>query len=298
MLSIEYNPPNIEAEYLRCLNECFKDWGDEKTYDWYFKRKRSYPPTDLIVFKKDNEFAAGSAVSYRQILSSETDEILVGIMTGSWTLPNFRRQGFFAKIIGESTKTAKQKGAELLLAFVTEENSSCRQLSKMGAMMIPSFYIFSTSETEVLLKSSFLSKSEKNEKILSNIYGIRQQNVKESIHFAYDSLQDFTHQYLNRLNPTEIYGDAQGSFGIIEKNKETDALQFFHSEKPKDFLGTLLNQSLQNNRKFFLFTTNSEIAKICDDLELGRKNGFVSVLQINQGKSLSENWNIQNGDRL
>jgi hypothetical protein len=297
MSSVKHNPSNIETEYLACLNKCFKDWGDEKTYDWYFKRKTVFPPPDLIVFKQNDEFAAGSAVSYRHI-SAEDSKILIGIMSGSWTLPKFRQQGFFTKIIEESIKATKIKGAELLLAFVTEENSSSRQLAKFGATMIPAFYLFSGTETKILPNSTHIYQLEKTDDKLLKIYQDREQTVKKSIHFSYDCPSDFAHQYIYRLNQTEIYTDEQGSFGIIEKSKETDVLQFFQSENPKNFLGALLNLSKQDNRKFFLFTTDAEIAAVCIELGLGKKKGFISILQLEQNYKFFEHWNVQSGDRL
>src|SRR5687767_3736974 len=58
------NPPGIEDEYLRCLNSCFPGWGDRRTFDWYFRRTT---PADLIVFQKDGDTAAGSALTYRRL---------------------------------------------------------------------------------------------------------------------------------------------------------------------------------------------------------------------------------------
>ena len=120
MITVAVNPNGIAEEYLKCLNVCFSGWGDRQKYDWYFRRKTAYPDADLMILKQDNNLAAGSAVTYRRVAFANDSEVTVGIMTGSWTLPQFRNQGCFARIIEESLRLTALKGGALLLGFLTK----------------------------------------------------------------------------------------------------------------------------------------------------------------------------------
>ena len=90
MITVHVNPPAIQDEYLRCLNTVFGNWGDAEKYFWYFQRKTSFPDPDLMVLKERDRTLAGSAVSYRQIRFPNGGDAVIGIMTGSWTLPEAR----------------------------------------------------------------------------------------------------------------------------------------------------------------------------------------------------------------
>src|SRR3989442_4864180 len=139
----------MEGEYLECLNLCYGNWGDRRQYDWYFRRKPAYPDPDLIVLKIDGHTAAGSAVSYRRVVLPNDSEVDVGIMTGAWTLPQFRGRGCFARIIEESLRLTVMKGGALLLGFTTEEKGSFRQLAKAGSVLFSSSYFLSTLQTRL-----------------------------------------------------------------------------------------------------------------------------------------------------
>ncbi len=121
MIDVIINPQGTEETYLKCLNQCFGDWGGMDMYKWCFDRRIGGPKADIMLLKKDGVILGGSAVTYRKALIRNS-LVNVAIMTGSWTLPEARRQGCFTRIIEESLALAKGKGAALLLAFVTNKN--------------------------------------------------------------------------------------------------------------------------------------------------------------------------------
>ncbi|MEK7166020.1 MAG: hypothetical protein AAB874_04410, partial [Patescibacteria group bacterium] len=66
-IKTEINPMGIRDEYLKCVNLCFGNWGDNKTYSWVFEQEIGAPKADLMVLRKDGKLLAGSAVSYRKV---------------------------------------------------------------------------------------------------------------------------------------------------------------------------------------------------------------------------------------
>ena len=78
MIDVAVNPEGMDEHYLKSLNVCFSGWGDRQKYDWYFRRKTSYPDADLIILTQDNKLAAGSAVTYRRVAFANDSEVTVG----------------------------------------------------------------------------------------------------------------------------------------------------------------------------------------------------------------------------
>lgn len=308
MTSVSINPQGIEEEYLRCLNLCFGDWGNSRSYHWYFRRRTSYPQTDLIVLREDDRLVAGSAVSYRRVACPDGSAASVGIMTGSWTLPEFRGRGHFTRIIEESLRLTSSAGGGALLAFVTEENSSFRQLAKAGAALVPSAYLFSTPTTQGRASAGELQQVEKSERIVLEIFErLNDERARRCCRFLYSSENDFRSQFITRLCETEIYRDSAGSIGIIEKRGETDLLQLFltgadDEEALTTCLAGFLSRALDRRRKFFLYSTLPALVRAGERLGLGIKRGFLTLLPTGGGEAnhtwANHPWNVQGGDRL
>jgi hypothetical protein len=317
----------MEDEFLKCLNLCFGDWGDRRTYDWYFQRKTAYPDADVMVLKNDGELVAGSAVTYRKITLPNEAVITVGIMTGSWTLPKFRGQGCFARIIEESIRlTAEKKGA-LVLGFGRRENSSFRQFAKAGAALFPTTYLFSTPETKLQVVASKLKREESSEPVIKKLFERQSTSGRGYLRFAYSSMQEFSAQFIHRPFETEILSDHYGNFGIVEKKESTNLLQLFLPASDDESgiasaLAAFLNHSLENGQKLFLYSTRADVAQAGKNLGLGVKAGFLPALiadesSLRKALGISEplttkdssllttpgtpwhlnSWNVHSGDR-
>jgi hypothetical protein len=126
VITIKRNPAGMEAVYIECLNACFDGWGGPGMYRWCFARTGGSHPADLMVLEEDGHLIAGSVINYRHVSLANNAAILVAVMTGSWTLPAARQNGCFKRIIQGSLALAEERGAALLLAFVTESNPSSR----------------------------------------------------------------------------------------------------------------------------------------------------------------------------
>ncbi|MBI5712959.1 MAG: hypothetical protein HZC38_05975 [Chloroflexi bacterium] len=303
MITTHINPPYIQEQYLRCLNQVFGNWGDAEKYFWYFHRQTAYPKPDVMVLKNGEQLLAGSGVSYRRIRFPNGGEAVIGIMSGSWTLPEARGQGCFTRIIEESIQLTAQKGGAMLIAFVTEDNASFRQLAKAGAALFPSAYIFSTPDTPRPKHASALRVIEKNEATAKEIQEKLKTRYVDRLHFVYPSPKDLSDNFFQRAVPTEVLQDETGSVAVIETKPDTYLLQLFAADNDETCIANAVNHAFDNNRKFFMFSTCNDLTDICKELGLGIKPGYVTVLmadesKLRSAKNISSDWAGSNSTPL
>jgi hypothetical protein len=298
MIELQINPPGIEREYLRCLNLAFGNWGDARQFDWYFRRKTVFPDADFLVFRRNGKMAAGSAITYRRVRLPDEAEISVGIMTGSWTLPEYRGQGFFSRMIEESVRQTAKKNAKALLAFVTADNSSFRQLQKFGAISFPTCYLFSNGSTPAPKMNSGFEPFKLSKKIVDEMFERSAESGKGFARFVYPAARDFRAQFLERPHRTEILSNSKGDYAVIEKKPGARILQFWLS-RDKDGLTDLFAGVLFENQKLMFFTAQKEIRDFAEDSGINTKEGFLTALPVDQNSILTDGlvWKIQNGDR-
>src|SRR4051812_39963144 len=110
MITVEQNPANIRADYLAGLNRCFDHWGGDARFDWALARSFDGQLSDLLVVREKGTIVAGSAVIYRNVRLGNAGPFRVGIMSGSWTLPEARRRGHFERMIEASQRCAAERG--------------------------------------------------------------------------------------------------------------------------------------------------------------------------------------------
>lgn len=303
MITTHINPPNIQEQYLRCLNQVFGDWGDAEKYFWYFGRKTAFPNPDVMVLKNGEQLLAGSGVSYRRIRFPNGGETVIGIMSGSWTLPEARGQGCFTRIIEESIQLTAQKDGAMLIAFVTEDNASFRQLAKAGSALFPSAYIFSTPDTPHPKHAAALHIAEKNEATAKEIQEKLKTRYVDRLHFVYPSPDDLSANFFQRAVPTEVLQDETGSVAVIETKPDTYLLQLFTAENHGTCIANVLNRAFDDGRKFFMFSTRRDIINVCQQLGLGIKKGYVTVLmadesKLRNAKNIVADWSGSNSTPL
>lgn len=141
-LSVDVLDRGDRDAYLAGLETAWPDWGGADRWQWVYERRCGGPPADLLGIEEAGALIAGSAVTYRRLrLASTSNEVLVGVMTGSWTVPAARGRGAFGLMVRASQRTVTGRGGALLLAFVTAANPSARRLASEGAAMWPSAYL-------------------------------------------------------------------------------------------------------------------------------------------------------------
>ena len=325
MIDIIINPKGIESTYIECLNYCFRDWGGIDMYKWCFNRQVGDLKADIMILKKDGKIIAGSAVAYRKVLFANNSMINVGIMTGSWTLPDARGQGCFTKIIKESVALASSKGAALLLAFVTKNNASFRRLVDAGSLLFPTHYLFSGDNTPIPESDLVVSPVLDIRKGVETIFERLIKYQVEFAHFTYTP-KEWQSQFFDRSGEIEFLCINNIGLAVIEKKEDFDRVLFMSLGEGitfKKYIKALLKRALNNRRKLFLFTTSplwkDECVKsgfkyspgyltalVANENELVKAFPGVSHLVKNIGNKFYETssrwymglWDIQSGDRM
>jgi hypothetical protein len=323
-LDIILNPKGIESTYIDYLNLSFGHWGDTALYKWCFDRQIGDLKADIMILKQDEKIIAGSAVTYRKALLGKS-VINVGIMTGSWTLPEARGQGRFTKIIEESLSLASHKGTALLIAFLTESNASFRRLANAGSSLFPTHYLFSDHNTPIPESSHVVSPVSDIKKGLETIFENLRKRQDGFAHFTY-TLKEWESQFWERPGEMEFLHIGDIGLAIIEKKGDFDRVLFLSLQEEHvfaDCIKALLKKALENGQKLFLFTTSLLWKDECLKLGFSRTPGYLTALiadeneliKIYPGAScLPENiaheyhkpvspwyigsWDIQSGDRM
>ena len=283
---VEVNLPGIAPEYLAGLNRCFPDWGGPESYRWAFERPVGAATPDLLVVRLDQRIVAGSAISYRKVALASGTTMDVGIMTGSWTLPEARGQGLFSRMIEESVTLASLRGAALLLAFVTEDNPSARRLRAAGSALIPTFYLFSSPETP-RPKSSFEPRVlPTTETTLRDIMEIQQADQVGFTHFLYPTAEAWLSQFVERPGTIEVLALDGGAWCVLDRSQVSDRVQLTVVDRRSGAslgacLSRLLRASLDRNRQLFLFVTRPSVREEATGLGLTLKPGFLTALVAN-----------------
>ena len=323
-MQLEINPPEIDSEYLRSLNACFAGWGDAQMAQWAFRRALAPDPLpDLMVLREGDELLAGSAVSYRSVVLSNGSTVRAGIMTGSWTLPAARGHGCFTRMIEESVAITRERQGALLLAFVTEDNPSCRQLLKAGAATFPTSYLFTDLDTSPQVSEPGLTIAGEDD--LQDAVALWIKSRERKCRFAYSSLNDWKGQFLQRPGTVDAVRDVSGAFAILERTSTTDRIQAWWAPTQASALQLFQNlrdQAWSNDRKLFSFSTEAKFTAQCEAMGFRKKPGYLTVMLADRerlGNALQISaqlapandafldeaspwflgeWNIQSGDRM
>lgn len=266
MNKVIINPENYENEYLNYLNTCFPNWGNKTTFDWIFNRKCGLKSADFLILKDDeNQVIAGSAVTYRQLKLADKSVVDIGIMTGSWTLPEARGKGCFSQIIEESKIICSNNNVTYLTAFVTDVNASYRRLKEAD--------FFEKTATNFFSNDTLFSISNREFKVENSIdfsldfwFDNYLKTNQNKSNFVYDK-SAFEGQYLNRIYQVESISVNQSYFlfedtGIIIK-------LLFVSDFDIENLQSFCNWIRETKNKKVMFFTSNET-----EMEALKNNGF------------------------
>jgi GNAT superfamily N-acetyltransferase len=277
------NPPDALST-LPCLNACFPNWGDERMFRWAYQRAmQNQPAPDYLLLKQDGQLLAGSGVSYRQVLLPGGGAVTAGIMTGSWTLPAARGRGCFTRMIEESMRMVKLRGGALLLAFVTEDNPSCRQLLRTGGAKFPTAYFFSpdalaaAKREETSANRAPAAAWQRWDSVSGELID-RWMTAKHGfVCFGYAGAEDWRAQMIDRPAGTMIFGDGD-QFAVLEEHGNTRRLQAYLSlPGPAGLLVAIMAETARSRRKLFLFSTDPQEFEFCRRSGLAEKPGFLTA---------------------
>lgn len=304
MLKVHINPPAVGQVYLPALNAVFPGWGDQRRFDWCFRRATDLRAADLMVLTEDDEPAAGSAVTYRTLATVSGETLAVGIMTGSWTLPTYRRRGLFARMIAESAGIAERNGCGYLLAFVTADNTSRRVLEAAGAEVFPTSYFSAPPRAMAAFRSPRLSPQPLTAEIAGRLYSLVNRPQQECVRFTYTSVRDFSAQIFERPASVQLWSDTGGGYLVTEKSGDMITLIYAAlAAKPDDGeTGAVrLAAELAGNEAcgLYHFSASARFAGNAGEMGLNARPGFITAIALgSKSASLAGRWQVWNGDRM
>lgn len=273
------NPQGIETAYLHGLNTSFQQWGDRDALRWVVERRVGDLSADLLTLEDEGGLLAGSAVTYRPALLRNT-RVNVGIMTGSWTSPEARGRGCFARMIEASVELAKGKGAALLLAFVTESNASYRGLRRAGPALFPTHYLVSGEETAAPEPGLAATPVGPDDPQVEAILARRTSPRIGGAHLAYD-VAELRAQILGRAGHIEVLLIADRGAAVIETKGDLDRVLLVLPASPDAFADcarALLRRAQEHRRRLFLFTTSPDWRDTCAALGMKASPGWLTAL--------------------
>ena len=302
-MNIEPAPPGEDGRYLEALQSCFGGWGGETEYDWYFRRPSGGRVADRFVIVHESEWIAGSAVSWRKLAEPEGTERRIGIMTGSWTLPAARGRGCFAAIIEHSRELCVERGADWLLAFVTRDNPSRRQLERAGSLMIPTDYLWSEEGAEAPGPGTEPRPVEPEPALLETLWRRHAAQGAGHMRFLYEDPAAWAGQLVDRPLPTDLLRVEGLGELAIERHPVFDRILASVPLAPDARLAlaqAAWARALRAGRRFFAFTSRAEeAAALREACGLGGTPGFITLLPA--ASPLPEAglpWSVESGDRV
>jgi GNAT superfamily N-acetyltransferase len=302
-LKIEAAPPDADGRYLEALQSCFGGWGGETEFDWYFRRPFAGAVADRFVISDEGEWIAGSAVSWRRLADSDGTARRVGIMTGSWTLPAARGRGCFAAIIEHSRQLCVERGADWLLAFVTQDNPSRRQLERAGSLMIPTDYLWSEEGAEAPEASRQPRPVEPEPALVERLWRRHAAQGEGRIRFLYEDSAAWAGQLVDRPLPTDLIRVEGLGEMLVERHPVFDRILAtvpLAADGRLDLARAVWARALRSGRRFFAFTSRPDEAEaLRESCRLGGIPGFITLLPA--AAPLPEAglpWSVESGDRV
>jgi GNAT superfamily N-acetyltransferase len=304
-LRIEPAPAHQDARYLAALGSCFDGWGGQAEFDWYFRRPFAGRVADRFVVSDEDSWIAGSAVSWRRLAEVDGTARPVGIMTGSWTLPEARGRGCFKAIIEHSRELCLERGADWLLAFVTQDNASRRLLERAGSMMIPTDYLWSVEGAEPPATGSAAEarRVEPSPTLVDALQRRHQALGQGHVRFLYDDPATWAGQLVQRTLPTDLLEVDELGAIVVERHPVFDRVLTtlpLHPEARLPLIRAAWARALRAGRRFFAFTSRpGDAAALRESCGLGGTAGFITLLPAAApAPDFGAPWSVESGDRV
>ncbi|HYG46365.1 MAG TPA: hypothetical protein VD846_00345 [Allosphingosinicella sp.] len=302
-MKIEPAPPDGDRRYLDALQSCFGGWGGETEFDWYFRRPFAGAVADRFVISDEGEWIAGSAVTWRKLADAQGGERRVGIMTGSWTLPPARGRGCFGTIIEHSRQLCVERGADWLLAFVTRDNPSRRQLERAGSLMIPTDYLWSEEGAEAPESAADPLPLEPGPGLVEALWRRHSALGEGRMRFLYEDPATWAGQLLDRPLPTDLLRVEGAGEILVERHPVFDRILATVPLAAGDGIElarAVWGRALREGRRFFAFTSRpGEAAALRESFGLGGTAGFITLLPAaSPMPEAGLPWSVESGDRV
>lgn len=283
----------VAAEYLAGLNACFPGWGDERMFDWCFRRRVGGPAADLIVAAEQGRLVAGCALTYRRVRRAGGETEPMGCITGAWTLPQARGQGLFAKLADGLSDIARENGIPLVGAWGAAGNGSFSTMTRRSDLVIEAAFL--TSKGGEVGPSAAPVTADEAAKAFQG-----RRHPPGTAHLIYEG-DEWPGQMLERPGRCEAVLLVSGHCAVIERRDEVDRLLDVTAESRDEFVAAVdsaAGASHGAGRRLSAYSVNPYVIQA-----LGAR-GYESLaacyyLEATAGEApADEPWAIANGDRM
>lgn len=285
MNKIIFNPSNYTEQYLKYLNVCFPNWGDEKLFDWVYSRQVGQYKSDFIIITdEEDEVIAGSGITYRNIKTKEGTVLSIGVFTGSWTLPKARGRGCFTQIIEEFTELCTAKNIDYLTAFVTESNASYRRFDSIGFKHLQADNVFSNLDFDY---ENFGLEVLEIDCDPEAIYSIYEDFIDKNGGYYY-KYEEFLGQYLNRKIDVQVLQIEENIF-VIEENETTYRILFYSNFDIRNLMTLSAWVKEKKQKKIMLFLSDKAQIEVCESNKFINVNSFFTFKNTSSKLLLQDN---------
>jgi GNAT superfamily N-acetyltransferase len=300
----QLNPEWFDAAaYVAFLNQSFPGQWDAPALEWYARRSFNDRPCDLIIRADGREVLAGVTLCYRQVALGRSPPLEVCVLSAGATRPDQRGQGHYAEMLRGALERCRTQGCVAALGFVTRDNASGRGLLRLGARVIPTFYLFSPGFVAPRRAARQLRESTRP----TSLEPMADEDTAdgECVRFHYARLKDWSEQFLLRRYPVRHVRLAHDCGALVEHTPDTDRLQLLRAPPAKrvSFLAALLQRSRAASRAFYMFTLDPLLAADATRLGLRSRGGYLVIQDTGHRSAVwhalvRTPWVIQSGDRL
>lgn len=302
-IALERNAAGVEDAYLDGLTTCFPGAWSEASFRWYLQRPFKSRRPDTLIARDGERLVAGLGINYRQVRSIDGRVHDIGLLTAAWTLPKYQGRGCFRRLAEAAMEVAASNGCEALLSFVVRRNASALRLRRIGAAEVPTRYLFLAPGDPLLRPAVLPAVRALQAEGLVDLPG-----AGSPLAFHYDSLEEWTTQFVDRPHPTTMFEVGAG-MAVLEHVGATDRLQFLYTPAQSETaaLVAMASRAHAAGRHFFFFTTDENLAEHAVEFGLQQTEGAIMILELPNGRAsglsaappwTSSGWHIQPGDRM
>jgi GNAT superfamily N-acetyltransferase len=301
ILELALNPRDREEEFLRGLNSSFSNWGGADRFAWAFRRSAGAGAPDLLTLAAEGRLVSGTGISYRVVEGPGAQPFTIGILTGSWTLPAFRRRGAFSRLIEAARQRCGERGARCLLAFTTHWNPSFTALRAAGSVIQETWYLgFATGVTD----TRHPEVKARGFRDPAKLAAAASLDKDDALHFAYPRVDHFAGQFLHRPVPTAVV-EVAGALAILERGAAGETLLIAMADGgPRDSwwehaVARLAESSAGRGLPFFAYTTERSAAETCGRAGFTLSRGAIHVFPApGSGTEPMGRLRVDGGDRM
>ncbi len=228
-------------------------------YRFYLRRRFAGRAPDLLVVRQGGRAVSGCGVNYRSIRLANGATVGAGVLTGAWTLPEYRGRGLFGRVTDAALGVIARCGCALALAFVRERNASSGVLRRLGAEMLPTTYWSSALGMPAGPADDPGRTSGRGPRVRPVPAAfVRSAAARETalgtVRFDYPHPDEWRRQFLARPHPVETVaiGDCAA---ILERCGDVDRLLLLNGPPMETdvALGALARRARRGGRRFVSF---------------------------------------------